>query len=38
MELLLRQAGFHADAVYGDFERRPYDYHSGEMILVAQPV
>lgn len=38
MELLLRQAGFHADAVYGDFERRPYDYHSGEMIFVAQPV
>lgn len=38
MELLLRQTGFQLDAVYGDFERRPYDFHSGEMIFVAHPV
>ena len=38
MELLLRQAGFQLETVYGDFERRPYDYHSGEMIFVARPV
>ncbi len=38
MELLLRQAGFRLETVYGDFERRPYDYHSGEMIFVAQPI
>jgi len=37
MELLLRQAGFQLETVYGDFERRPYDYHSGEMIFVAKP-
>jgi SAM-dependent methyltransferase len=36
MELLLRQSGFHLEAVYGDFDRRPYDYHSGEMIFVAR--
>ena len=38
MELLLRQTGFQLETVYGDFERRPYDYHSGEMIFVARPV
>jgi SAM-dependent methyltransferase len=37
MELLLRQSGFRLEAVYGDFDRRPYDYHSGEMIFVARP-
>jgi hypothetical protein len=37
MELLLRQSGFHVETVYGDFDRRPYDYHSGEMIFVAHP-
>ena len=37
MELLLRQSGFCLEAVYGDFDRRPYDYHSGEMIFVARP-
>ncbi|MCG3120230.1 MAG: dTDP-3-amino-3,6-dideoxy-alpha-D-glucopyranose N,N-dimethyltransferase [bacterium] len=37
MELLLRQSGFLLNAVYGDFERRPYDFHSGEMIFVAHP-
>lgn len=35
MELLLRQSGFAVENVYGDFDRRPYDYHSGEMIFVA---
>jgi SAM-dependent methyltransferase len=37
MELLLRQSGFRLETVYGDFDRRPYDYHSGEMIFVARP-
>jgi hypothetical protein len=36
MELLLRQSGFRLETVYGDFDRRPYDYHSGEMIFVAR--
>jgi len=38
MELLLRQSGFHLETVYGDFDRRPYDYHSGEMVFIARPV
>lgn len=38
MELLLRQADFALETVYGDFESRPYDYHSGEMIFVARLV
>lgn len=38
MELLLRQAGFAVETVYGDFTGRPYDYHSGEMIFVARLV
>jgi SAM-dependent methyltransferase len=38
MELLLRQTGFRLETVYGDFDRRPYDYHSGEMIFVASPL
>jgi SAM-dependent methyltransferase len=38
IELLMRAAGFRLESVYGDFDRRPYDYHSGEMIFVARPV
>jgi SAM-dependent methyltransferase len=38
MELLLLQSGFQLETVYGDFERRPYDYHSGEMIFIARPI
>jgi SAM-dependent methyltransferase len=38
MELLLRLADFRLETVYGGFDRRPYDYHSGEMIFVAQPM
>ena len=38
MELLLHATGFRLETVYGDFDRRPYDYHSGEMIFVARPV
>jgi SAM-dependent methyltransferase len=38
MELLLRQSGFRLETVYGGFDRRPYDYHSGEMIFVAHPM
>jgi hypothetical protein len=36
MELLLRMAGFRLETVYGDFDKRPYDYHGGEMIFVAR--
>lgn len=34
-ELLLEKCGFEIDAVYGDFDRRPYDYYSGEQIFIA---
>ncbi len=36
MELLLKAAGFQVEEVYGGFDRRPYDYHSGEMIFMAR--
>lgn len=35
-ELLLEKCGFEIEAVYGDFDRRPYDYYSGEQIFVAR--
>ena len=35
-ELLLEKCGLMTEAVYGDFERRPYDYFSGEQIFVAR--
>lgn len=35
MEHLLSLSGFKLEAVYGTFDRKPYDYESGEMIFVA---
>ncbi|MBC8443130.1 class I SAM-dependent methyltransferase [PVC group bacterium] len=34
--LLLANNGFEVAAFYGDFDRRPYDYQSGKMIVVAR--
>ncbi len=36
LEHLLVRAGFTVDAVYGAFDRRPYDYVSGEVVVVAR--
>jgi SAM-dependent methyltransferase len=36
MEALLRSTGFKVVQVFGDFNRKPYIYHSGIMIFVAQ--
>jgi hypothetical protein len=36
MEGLLRSTGFKVVNVYGDFNRRAYNYYSGIMIFVAQ--
>jgi len=36
MELLLRLANFELEAVYGDFDRHPYDYYRGNMIFIAR--
>jgi SAM-dependent methyltransferase len=35
LEHLLARAGFASVRFFGDFDRRPYDYVSGEMIAVA---
>jgi SAM-dependent methyltransferase len=35
MEHLLTSAGFHVDALYGWFDRRPYDDDSAEMVWLA---
>ena len=37
MDLLLAATGYKLEEVYGGFDRRPYDYHSGEMIFIARP-
>jgi SAM-dependent methyltransferase len=34
-ELLLEKCGFTVEKVYGDFDKSPYDYYSGEQIFVA---
>jgi len=36
MHLLLRQAGFEVKDVFGDFDKRPYDYVSGRQIFVTR--
>jgi SAM-dependent methyltransferase len=36
MHLLLRLAGFEVEAVYGGYDRRPYDYVSGTQLFVAR--
>lgn len=35
-ELLLEKYGFKVDNVFGDFDKSPYNYHSGEQIFVAR--
>jgi SAM-dependent methyltransferase len=37
-ELLLEKCGFVADSIYGDFDKSPYDYYSGEQIFVARKI
>jgi len=36
MQALLEKNGFQVNEVFGQFDKRPYDYKSGEMIFVAQ--
>jgi SAM-dependent methyltransferase len=36
LEHLLARAGFEIVALYGGFDRRPYDHVSGEMVIVAR--
>jgi hypothetical protein len=36
MHLLLRLAGFEVVAVYGGYDKRPYDYVSGVQLFVAK--
>jgi hypothetical protein len=36
MHLLLRLAGYEVVAVYGGYDRRPYDYVSGIQLFVAR--
>ena len=38
MQALLEKNGFRVSEVFGTFDRGPYDYHSGEMIFVAEKV
>ncbi|MCX6842349.1 MAG: class I SAM-dependent methyltransferase [candidate division WOR-3 bacterium] len=38
MHLLLRLAGFEVVAVYGGYDKRPYDYASGIQLFVAKKV
>jgi SAM-dependent methyltransferase len=35
-ELLLEKCGFEVEQVYGDFDKSPYDYYSGEQIFVTR--
>ncbi len=37
-QLLLEKCGFTVEEVYGDFNKSPYDYYSGEQIFVARKV
>ncbi|MFQ5864506.1 MAG: class I SAM-dependent methyltransferase [bacterium] len=36
MQILLEKDGFRLKEVFGQFDKRPYDYTSGEMIFVAE--
>ncbi|MFQ5485993.1 MAG: class I SAM-dependent methyltransferase [Desulfobacterales bacterium] len=36
MQALLEKNGYQIKEVFGQFDKRPYDYKSGEMIFVAQ--
>ena len=35
-ELLLEKYGFKVENVFGDFDKSPYNYHSGEQIFVVR--
>lgn len=35
VELLLEKHGFEIENVFGTFDKKPYDYYSGEQIFVA---
>jgi hypothetical protein len=35
-ELLLEKYGFKIENVFGDFDKSPYNYYSGEQIFVAR--
>ena len=37
-ELLLEKYGFKVENVFGDFDRSPYNYRSGEQIFVTRMV
>ena len=37
LERMLAQAGFHVAALYGTFDRQPFDHISGETIVIARP-
>ncbi len=38
MEYLLEKEGFKVIDVFGTFDKKPYNYVSGEMIFVAKPI
>jgi hypothetical protein len=38
MEHLLKLSGFKSEAVYGTFDKKPYDNKSREMIFVASRI
>jgi SAM-dependent methyltransferase len=38
MELLLKMAGFKIHDVYGGFDAQPYNFHSGNMIFIAEKI
>jgi SAM-dependent methyltransferase len=38
LEHLLARAGFAVEALYGDYDRSPYDDDSPELIVVARPI
>jgi hypothetical protein len=37
LEHLLARAGFAVEALYGDFDRRPYAVDVPEIVIVARP-
>ena len=37
-ELLLEKYGFKVEQVFGDFDKLPYNYYSGEQIFVAKKI
>ncbi|GAI94874.1 unnamed protein product, partial [marine sediment metagenome] len=37
-ELLLEKHGFKIENVFGNFDKSPYNYYSGEQIFVARKI